>query len=121
MNNYHLIHLPIDWGDHKDHITCPSTIVYCTRPRRRLPINGEFFDFDLDSFAVKVHSSAGSKITISAGTPTRSTPASFQPITLAGFDESQRTANCGSPPATISAIGNAVSRPVTPNGARSNS
>src|SRR5213082_465372 len=68
-------------------------------------MNGEFFDFDLDSLAVNVHSSAGSNMVMSAEAPTRSTPASFQPITLAGLQESQRTTSCGSPAATISAIG----------------
>src|SRR5215469_7830803 len=103
----------------------PSEIVHRTLPCIGHPSNGVFFDFDLPSAARYVHSAFGSKITASAQLPTVSVPRPFSPSTAAGCALSRLSTR---PSGIFHSLcshrrqsPSAVSRPIMPFGARSNS
>src|ERR1039458_9032287 len=113
-------------GSHQpSYMTFPSTIVATILPVKLQPSYGVFLDFDFDCEASKVHFFLGSKMVTSACEPGARLPRRARPKILAGFAESNSTmrhsgrlkCRCN----TVSAIATAVSKPVMPKAARSNS
>src|SRR5215831_13581453 len=104
--------------------TRPPTIVPATPPRSCQPSNGVFFDLDFMFAATTVTARSGARIVTSAAAPSSSDPPGTLRI-LAGLRESSsmRRGSDTMPLCTSRSKHNdtAVSRPVMPNGALSNS
>src|SRR5439155_14169861 len=102
----------------------PPTIVAAAPPRSCQPSNGVFRDLDRIRAAETRTARSGATIVMSAGAPGASEPPAT-PRILAGFTDSSSTRRASDTrPACTSRSrqsDTAVSRPVIPNGARSNS
>src|SRR5690242_10323959 len=104
--------------------TCPRTIVASARPRRRRPAKGVLRLLEKNRSGSTVHSAPGSMSTTSAGAPLARVPPG-RPKILAGrvLMRSTSDGRSRSPPPTSSVIArpSAVSSPMMPFGASSNS
>src|SRR5262245_490605 len=102
----------------------PPTIVAATPPRSAQPSNGVFLDFDFIAWADTTTVMSGARMDMSAAAPSDSVPPATRMI-RAGFSDSSsiRRASDTTPACTSRSkqSDTAVSSPVIPNGARSNS